>query len=285
METGILNLDRWREAINASFAQFAEQLAIYLPQLMAGIATFLLGWLFAYLFSRISRRLMDGLDSVLARLSRSDRATSERLKHSYGRIVERVVFWMTILFFITVSANVLGWTLFSRWLDSIVSYLPGLLTGILIIMAGFLLGHITRSAIMTTTLKAGMGQSSMMSRSAQVIIVLSAIIIGVEQIGLDVNFLSTLIIVITGTLVAGAALAFSLGARTLVANLLGAQYSRKYCRIGEHLKLGDIEGEVVEIAQLFIVLDTGNGRAVVPARLFQELVSVHSSVHAEDARE
>jgi len=102
---------------------------------------------------------------------------------------------------------------------------------------------------------------------------------------LDVDFLSTLIVVITGTLFAGAALAFSLGARTLVANLLGAQYSRKHCRIGERLKLGDIEGEVVEITQMSIVLDTGNGRAVVPAKLFQELVSLHSSVHAEDAQE
>jgi small-conductance mechanosensitive channel len=159
----------------------------------------------------------------------------------------------------------------------VVGYLPGLLTGILIIMGGLLLGNLAKSAIMTAFLRAGLQQSTAMARSAQVIIVFSAIIIGVEQIGLDVNFLSSLIVVVVGILFAGAALAFGLGAKTLVANLLGAQYSRKHCRLGELLRIGDIEGEVVEITQLSIVLDTGTGRAVIPAKMFNELISVHGT--------
>lgn len=282
MESDIFSVDRWQEAIAASFQQFAEQIAIYLPQLLAALVIFLIGWVLAYLFSRIARRLIQGLDFVFARLARADANQGEQLKKSYAFIVEKAVFWVTIVFFVTVSANVLGWALFSRWMDSIIAYLPGLLTGLLIIMAGFLLGNFTHSALMTAALRSGIGQSAMMSRSAQIIIVFAAIIIGVEQIGLDVDFLSTLIVVLIGTLFAGAALAFSLGARTLVANLLGAQYSRKHCRLGETLRIGELEGKVVEITQLSIVLDTEQGRAVIPAKQFNELVSIHIEQGKQD---
>lgn len=280
MDSGIFSFKRWQEAISASFQQFADQLAIYLPQLLAGIAILLLGWLLAYLFSRLARRLIQGLDFVFTRLARA--GIGDQLKTRYAVIIEKVVFWVTIIFFITVSANVLGWTLFSRWMDSIVSYLPGLLTGLLIIMVGFVLANFTRSAIMTAALKSGVGQSSMMARSAQIIIIFAAIIIGVEQIGLDVDFLSTLIVVLVGTLFAGAALAFSFGARDLVANLLGAQYCRKHCRLGETMRIGDVEGRVIEVTQLSIVLDTEQGRAVIPAKQFNEQTSLHRSTPASD---
>ena len=268
----MFSLEDWRQAIEVSFQQFAEQIAYYLPQLISGIAIILIGWVFAWGLSRIARRLFQGLDRIVARLGRGD-SGSELFKDSYAFIVQRVVFWITILFFITVATNVLGWDVFSRWLDSIVAYIPGLLTGILVIMGGFVLGNLTRSTIMTAAMRAGIAQSAAMARSAQILVIFSAIIIGVEAIGLDLDFLSTLIVVIAGTLFAGASLAFSLGARSMVANLLGAQASRKHCRIGETLRIGDVEGEVLEITQTSILLDTATGRAVIPAKLFHEMIS------------
>ena len=272
----MMNPDRLRAAVVQSFQKFGEQLAIYLPQLISGLVILLIGWLVARLLGRLTRRLLESLDSLFSRLARSDSGKSERLKRSYVLVVEKAVFWVTVVFVVTMSANVMGWTLFSRWMDSIVAYLPGLLTGVLIIMAGFLLGNLTRTAVSTASLRAGMQQSAIMARCAQIMVVFSTVIIGVEQIGLNVNFLSSLIVVIAGTLFAGASLAFSLGSRSLVANLLGTQNARKQCRPGETLRLGDVSGELVEITQQAIVLDTGSGRAIIPGKLFDELISEHT---------
>ena len=278
----MVSIDRWRTAISESFQQFAEQLTIYLPQLVSGLLILLIGWLIARVLGKVARRLLEGFDSLFNRLARGDASNSAQLKKSYVLVTEKVVFWVTVIFFVTVSANVLGWTLFSRWMDSIVAYLPGLLTGILIIMAGFLLGNLTKSAVLTTSLRAGMQQSALMARSAQVMVVFSAVIIGVEQIGLNVNFLSSLIVVVVGTLFAGASLAFSLGSKSLVANMLGAQNARKQCRLGETIRLGAVSGQVVEITQQSIILDTGTGRVIIPGKLFSELISEHISVSSEN---
>ena len=91
------------------------------------------------------------------------------------------------------------------------------------------------------------------------------------------DFLSSLIVVIIGTLLAGATLAFGFGAKTLVANIIGAQYTRRHCKSGETLKIGELEGVILEITQSSIILDTGAGRAVIPAKKFQEEITQFST--------
>ena len=119
-----------------------------------------------------------------------------------------------------------------------------------------------------------------MARSVQLVIIFSTIIIGVEQIGLNIGFLSNLIVATVAILLAGAALAFSLGARHLVANIIGAQYTRKYCHVGDRIRIGDTEGEIIELSQASIILETKNGRAVIPAKFFHEEVSLIRSGNA-----
>jgi hypothetical protein len=277
MADNTVNVFDWQAAISETFTQFSQQVINYAPQLLGCIALLIFGWIVAKALSLSTRKLVQGLDAIFHRFASSDNINHERIKNSYARIISEVVFWVVMLFFVAVSANLLGWTLFSNWMSSIVNYLPGLLTGLVIIMAGFLVANLARAGIMSATLRGNILQSNAMARSVQVVILFSAIIIGVEQIGLNVDFLSNIIVVLAGTLLAGASIAFSLGAKTLVANIIGAQYTRRHCRIGEIMQIGDITGEILEVTQSSIVLDTGKGRAVIPAKLFQEQISLYSA--------
>ncbi len=277
MADNTINAFDWQAAISETFTQFSQQVINYAPQLFGCVAILIFGWIAAKALSVSTRKLVQGLDALFQRFSQTDTINHERIKNSYALIISKVVFWVVMLFFVAVGANILGWTLFSNWLGSIVNYLPGLLTGLVIIMAGFLVSNLARAGIMSASLRSDLMQNAAMARAVQIVILFSAIIIGVEQIGLNVDFLSNIIVVLAGTLLAGASLAFSLGAKTLVANIIGAQYTRKHCRIGEIMQIGDISGEIVEVTQTSIVLDTGNGRAVIPAKLFQEQISLYSA--------
>ena len=282
MADSVTNSFNWQEAFRETFSQFSQQVINYAPQILGCLAILVLGWLIAKALSLSTRKLVGGLDILFTRVSRIGHLHGERIKTSYANIAGVAVFWVVMLFFVAVAANILGWAMFSGWMDSVVNYLPGLLTGLLIIMAGFLVANLAYTAILSATIGSGVTQSAAMSRAVQVVILFSAIIIGVEQIGLSVDFLSNFIVVISGTLLGGAALAFALGARNMVANIIGAQYTRKHCRVGEIMKIGDVEGEIIEVTQSSIVLDTGNGRAVIPAMMFQEQISLLSSATAPE---
>ncbi len=224
-----------------------------------------------------SSKIVSSLDTLLARTSRAQGSQQEQIRRSYATIISQTVFWVVLLFFIAASANLLGWKLFSDWMGSLVEYLPKLVTGLFIILIGFLLSNGGKAAVRGTIDAAGLQQGALLGTIAQMVILFAAVVIGVQHIGIDVSFLTTMTIVLTGIGLAGGALAFGLGARHLVANIIGAQHMRKHCRTGEVMRIAGVEGTIAEVTQSMIVLDTEEGRVLVPARLFLEESSRTSS--------
>ncbi len=263
----------WQESIRHTFEEFTTQIIAHAPQLIGAIALLIVGCIAAKILSVVSKKLVGSIDSLFARVGQTDGARQEKIKRSYAVIVSRVVFWTVMIFFISATANMLGWQMFSSWMNSVVNYLPNLITGLLIILGGFLLGNAARSVVISTAHTAGIEQGEILAGVVKIIVFIATLMIGISQIGINVDFLTNVLVVTVGVFLAGAALAFGLGARTLVANIIGGQYVRKHCRVGEQLRLGEVEGSIVEVTQTSIILDTESGRAVIPAKHFQEQVS------------
>jgi hypothetical protein len=68
-----------------------------------------------------------------------------------------------------------------------------------------------------------------------------------------------------------------------VANVIGAQYTRKHCRVGDLIRLGAVQGEIIEVAQTGIVVATAEGKAIIPAKLFHEEICHVLSIHNKDS--
>ena len=102
----------------------------------------------------------------------------------------------------------------------------------------------------------------------------------VAQIGIDSTVLVLVFGLILGGTVGGMALAFGFGARTSVSNLIAVRSVERNYRLGDLIKVGDIEGRILEISSGTVILETESGRTVVPAKLFDE--SVTQLIEEED---
>ncbi len=273
----------WQEAITHTYEELTTQIIAFAPQLIGAIALLFAGWFVAQRLCVASRKLVGRFDSLFQRAAQTDGARQEKLKRTYSVIVSKVVFWTVMMFFVFATANMLGWQLFSNWMNSVVTYLPSLITGLLIILGGFLLSNGAKSVVISTAHSAGIEQGQILAGVVKIVVLIAALIIGIKQIGINVDFLTNVLVVTVGVFLGGAALAFGLGARTLVANIIGGQYVRKHCRVGEQMQLGGFEGKVVEVTQTSIILETELGRTVIPAKHFQEQVSSFISSREESS--
>jgi len=98
----------------------------------------------------------------------------------------------------------------------------------------------------------------------------TALVIGINQIGIDVTLLITLISIVVGAVAAGLTLAFAFGARSFVGNLIGSHYLQQHYQPGQNARMGDVEGEIVEFTPASVVLATKQGRIIVPAKVFND---------------
>jgi len=217
----------WSNALAGVLNQTIERLALYLPNVLGAFLLLIIGWIVAHLLRATAVRLTLLGERALARFSVGRGATQTRIPSSSAKIFGNVVFWVVVLFFLTAATQVLGLQTFTTWLARVVDYLPTVFVGALIVIAGFLFSRLARELVQAAAASAGERQRALIGRVVQVSILVTAILVGAEQIGIRVTFLVILAATAGIALLGAVALALSLGARDYVANLIGAHYLRQ----------------------------------------------------------
>jgi hypothetical protein len=263
-------------------AELYRDLAVFAPRLLAAAGLGGAGWLAGRLMRLLTVRLLHGwggrVASGIGRLMGSRQAERDvrdiALRPPVAEAAGRVVFWLVFLLFAAAATEALGLPVVSAWLSGVAAYLPRLLVAALIVVLGVLAGSLTRTALAAAAASAEFAYAGALGRVGQAIVVMASAIVAFDQLGIQVTFLTVLAAIVTGTLLGGAALAFGLGARTAVSNIIASHYLLKTYRVGHHVRIGAWEGRIVEITPTAVVIATAEGHVMVPAKEFSEQVSV-----------
>ena len=261
-------LQAWGAQLIGVFRDTLESIVTYLPIVLTAVAVLVIGWLIARLIRSLVRRALESMDWLFARLAPRSAGRSEALARATSRAISTVVFWIVLLVFAASALRILGGSLFERWTENLLAYLPSAIGGIIIIVVGFTGGTLVRHVLEQASVGLGVGQSSLLGRLAQAVIVVSCVVIGIDQLGVDVAFLVQLTTVTAAAVFGGIALVFALGTRQHLANLIGAHYARKHYAPGDFVKIGAYQGRIVEIVDGCVFLETDAGDVSVPAQNF-----------------
>lgn len=263
----------WLKAFRTEFSDLFYQVATYLPRLLLAAVVMALGWLIARLVRTLSVRLLLGLDLLWQRLVAHKGL--ERLQPRYppARVAGEILFWLVVLFFLAGAASILGLGTFVAWISKLTTYIPILLTGLLIIIAGIIVSSLLRELVASGAERAGIQRSDLLGRIVQITVLLTATAVGVDQIGINISFLSIIVGIALAATFGSVALAFGIGAQTYMSNVIAGHQVKQLYQIGDRLRIGGIEGTIIEIAPTKVILGTAKGRVIIPARLFEETVA------------
>ena len=181
---------------------------------------------------------------------------------------------MVLIFFFAAAIEALGLPTISNVLSLVTAYLPRVLAAVMIVFVGLWAGDFVNSVMQRTAGVKDLGYAPLIGRALQVLIGIVFFIIAVGQLGIDSTVLVITLSIVFASTFGAAALAFGLGARTTVGNIIAARYVRRGYRVGDMVKIADIEGQVAEITETAVILETSDGRAMIPAERFSEDTSV-----------
>jgi small-conductance mechanosensitive channel len=246
-----------------------------LPSVLVAVGLIAAGWLAALLVKSWSRRLIRGF---LDRFSQRPEVRGEMERTGMRRLVPdlmgHLLFWFVLLFFLAAAIETLGLPVITNLLSAVASYLPNVLGALAIVFLGLLAGVVARSGLSALLSKAEVPYASLVGQIVQVAIILVALITGIDQIGIESTFLILVVGIAVATLLGAAALAFGMGARTEVSNILASYYVQKVHRIGQKIRISGIEGRVVRITPTSVEIESDDGLVVIPAKRFSEETAV-----------
>jgi small-conductance mechanosensitive channel len=256
-------------------AELVQSFRPFLVDLLTAAALLLLGSILGRFLETGTRRAAQAmLDRVGRRGVGSAAVGAAELAKSVSVLGGRFVYWLIFLLFAAAAIEVLGLPVVSGAVRQLTSYLPSAITALAILFVGVVIASLAGGAAAAAAASGGVRYAGAVGRVVQGGLLVLAILIGLEQIGVHGELVVVLLAVMLGTVLGGAALAFGLGARTAVSNIVAAYYVAQTYRVGQTVRVGDVEGRIIRTTSTAVVLDTKRGQVQVPARLFSEQPTV-----------
>jgi hypothetical protein len=246
----------------------------FLPHLLEALALLLIGWLAAFIVRWLVNRFGKGLDAIMAVVHRWLGQEVPRTRWSITTLVGNVAFWITLAYTVSAAAEQIGLITFANWVLELLGYLPRVLISIFILFIGYLISSGIRNMIVALADASDFQHGLSLGHLVAGLILAFALLLGLNQLGLDVSLFANIIILAVAALFGSAAVAFGIGAADAVRNVMASHYVRKTYRNGLRVRVQGTEGEILEMTPVAVILETVEGEAMIPARHFLENVSL-----------
>ena len=249
----------------------------YIPTALAVVAVLLIGWIIARFLAALARRLARRLelDDIVQSSELARGMEQAKITRSASELIGVLVFWLVFLSFGLVVLENLGLSVAILPMQGLIGFLPRLLAAILILVLGAFLAEIAGKAAQATSASMGVEFHRGLGKAARALVLITAVIVAVDQLGFDVGLLTSLVINTATIIIAGLALAFGLGGREIARNVLAGYYARDVYHLGDRLVIDGQEGKLDAIGTLNAEMTIPSGRLVIPnTRLTESKIEV-----------
>jgi len=247
----------------------------YLPHVLGAIAVVFVGHFIARLFSFLITRLLKKLSQLIPSQKGEIPLKPPKIMRS-AELIGRIVYWIVLFFFIPLATEMIGFPIVSIWLGGIAGYLPKILISALIFVSGMIGGMLLRDIITAAAASANITHGSILGKLTQYLIITITLFIAIDHIGIEITFLTSVVLIVLGAVFFGSALAFGLGARPFITNILASYYLQKIYKVGQIVKVGEMKGKIIEITPTAVIIETSEGQIHIPAKMFDEETSLLS---------
>lgn len=253
------------ESIQQQTMDVLSTIIAHLPNVLGALLLLIAGWLLARFLRMVITRLIRTLNALLDRQLHGSTLHLIRISSATETLLGYVVFWSTMLIFVTIAVGLVGFSAAAAWLDRLVVFVPSLVSGALIIIISFIVGTFARHLVQHAAFSADIARAGLYGQIAHVSILIIGVVIGLGQIGVDVSFLVILLAIAFAAVLAGFSLAFGLGARSMVQNLIAVRHLKQVVQQGQIVEINGERGRVLEFSSTGLVLESADGRRMVPA--------------------
>jgi len=276
MKEKSMTVTGWWESLRESVTGSLTQIVAFLPTIILAMLLLGLGYIFARVVSTVVTKVLQlvGFDRLLSRTAVQTLLERSGTKQKSSEILGMIGFWIIFLVFLIKASDTLRLTMVADALTSIAYYIPKVGIAVLVLILGLIAANFVRELITMTCGSAEIAHGAIVAQAVYVAVVLLIVVTAIDALGIDTALLNSTIVILLAGVIGGAALSFGLGARSAVANLIAAHYLGAVVRVGMTVKIGDNQGTVVAVTPISVVLETKEGRVIVPASQFSEATAV-----------
>jgi hypothetical protein len=232
------------------------------------IVVLILGWLISKIVTKIIKKALK-----LAKFSKLDEKINEieivegkQLNFDSIKVVTKFVKLIMYIMIIIVISDVLGLQILSEKISEFLSYLPKLLVALVIFMIGLLFANFVKKGLKSLFESVDLSGGKMLSQVVFFLLLIFVSITALNQAGVNTEIITSNFTMILGSFILAFSLAFGLGAREVVGDLLKTFYTRKTFEVGKKIEFQGKVYEIDAINNISVVLKSAEGQLIIPVK-------------------
>jgi len=278
MDSKIISISKVKTDVTTSLqAQWLELIDI-LPNIFGAIIILLIGLIIAYIFKKISSSLFRrfGLDRISKNAGVSGVMVDAGLNNRPSILAGKIVFWLVLFVFLVPAANTLGLTELVSLFKGIISFLPKIITALIIIVLGAMFAQFLRRSIIDKPATVDSNSAKSLGNFVYGIMIIVIVLVALEQLDIETNLLHSIIKLVVAGIMLTLALALGFGAKEIALNLLSGINAREHFNVGDKIEVNEIIGEIKEVSTLSTIISVSENESVsVPnSTLYNSIVKL-----------
>jgi hypothetical protein len=189
------------------FDKLVNSVISFVPNLLGAIILLIIGWILGVIVGKVSKEIL--------RRAKIDMYISKKPTFKFSNIISTILSWTIYLIFIREAVNVLALPILVEAIGVIISFLPGIIGAIIVLMAGYAVGEYVRKQIEESEIT----YSDIISKVVFFLVIYISIAIALPMVKIDPFLINALLLILVGTIGLGISIAIGLGLKDFIAEL------------------------------------------------------------------
>ncbi|MDD5165769.1 MAG: hypothetical protein PHQ57_00060 [Candidatus Omnitrophica bacterium] len=190
------------------------QISQFFVSVLLVLIIILIGWLVSKLIKTVVTRILVAvkIDDFADRVELAGILSKGGIKYSLSELIGVICYWLALLVTFVVALGTVN-LITSTLLDRIVSYIPNIIAAIFVLILGIFVAALLKNIVQTAASNAGLNQAKFLGRIAEVVVVVFAVLIAMEELNIGAKIIELTVGIALGSLGLAFAIAFGLGSR------------------------------------------------------------------------
>jgi hypothetical protein len=212
----------WNELIADPVRQMLTKILDYLPILLGALIILIVGWIVAKIIRRAVEWLLKTVrfDVMADKTGITEVLRKGDLRITASQVVSGLVYWLIIIMVLVMTVEALGLPRASDVLASLFAYVPKVIAALLVLVVAMFLASFVSGIVRTAAGNANLPRPELIAGISQWAIIIFAVTIAMEELGIAPLLVGTAFNIILGGIVLALALAFGLGGKDAAARYL-----------------------------------------------------------------
>jgi len=215
-------MSNWQVVLLEPAKTVLSQISQFLVNVLLVVIILLIGWIIAKIIKTLVTKLLRSikLDQLSDQINLDSVLAKGGISYSLSELIGVICYWLALLVTFVVAVNAIGLTVAADLLNRVVLYVPNIIAAVFILILGMFVATLLSNIVKTAANNAGVSQAKLLGKVVEVVVIIFAVAMTLEQLGIATKIIELAITVVLASLGLGLALAFGLGCRDLAAKYI-----------------------------------------------------------------